>query len=434
MAATPLFPVYLVVMLVFINRYFGGLFLVKARQKYWDQTRDDYEPVCEVVVPLFNEGEQIYNTILSLLEVDYPADKLTVTVVDDCSTDDSYLWAKKAAYTNPQRVKVLRNPENMGKRRGINHAVRKSSAEIIVSVDSDVLVEKDAVKQLLRRFVRPSIAAVGGRVNAANANENWLTRMQAIKYYFGYEYMKNLERAFCSVMCLSGCLTAYRRDVLIELEPILEDRNVLGIPIKYGEDRFLTRQIVKAGYETVSTTSAVCWTIAPPTLSKYFSQQLRWRRSNIIDFLGGISHAWRLHPVVAIHYLSLYAMMISYPVVIAYNLQKGSFWDLGLFHVAVLTFLGTVYYFDTRHYEPAARVHPLWFIAMSIVMPTTYLIATPLALFTLDSSSWETRGKPQQAPPAEPQPDTQPLEDDPPTVRNPSLADDDDPPTIAYHR
>jgi len=74
----------------------------------------------------------------------------------------------------------------------------------------------------MRRFVRPEIAAVGGRVNALNANENWLTRMQAIKYYFGYEYMKNLERAFNQVMCLSGCLTAYRRHVLMELEPILE--------------------------------------------------------------------------------------------------------------------------------------------------------------------------------------------------------------------
>jgi cellulose synthase/poly-beta-1,6-N-acetylglucosamine synthase-like glycosyltransferase len=400
MTPVPIFPVYLLVLLVFINRYVGGFFLKKVRKR-WRETREDYEPIAEVVIPLYNEGEQIFHTISRLLEVDYPPEKLTITVVDDCSTDDSHTWAKRAAAKAPGRVKVLRNPENMGKRRGINHAVRKSTAEVIISVDSDVIVEKNAFRQLMRRFVRPEIAAVGGRVNALNANENWLTRMQAIKYYFGYEYMKNLERAFNQVMCLSGCLTAYRRHVLMELEPILEDRNWFGVPIKYGEDRFLTRQIVKAGYETVSTTEAACWTIAPPTLSKYFSQQLRWRRSNIIDFWGGISHAWKLHPIVAVHYLSLYSMMIAYPIVIFDNLWKGSFWDLGIFHIAVLTFLGSVYWIDTRHYEKQSRVHPLWFIPMTVIMPATYLICTPLALFTLDSSSWETRGKPQAQPPPE---------------------------------
>ena len=69
-------------------------------------------------------------------------------------------------------------------------------------------------------------------------------------------------------MCLSGCLTAYRRHVLIELEPILENRNILGVPIKYGEDRFLTHQIVKAGYRTRMTMDAICFTKAPTTLTR----------------------------------------------------------------------------------------------------------------------------------------------------------------------
>src|SRR5262249_1162476 len=158
---------------------------------------------------------------------------LSVIVVDDCSTDDSYAHACAAAALDP-RVEVIRNPHNMGKRKGINHAVRRARAEIIVSVDSDVLLDRGALRALVARFTSPRVAAVGGRVNGSNCNHNWLTRMQTIKYFFGYEYLKNLEKAMHQVMCLSGCLTAYRRQVLIELEPILEDRNVLGVPIKYG--------------------------------------------------------------------------------------------------------------------------------------------------------------------------------------------------------
>lgn len=391
-----LFPVYLIVLVVFVNRYVLGLYLKKAKGRRFDQEATGYEPTVTIVIPMFNEGEGIFGTIQSLLEQDYPKKKLSITVVDDCSTDDSLTWARLAAIGEP-RVTVLKNRENMGKRRSINHAVRRAKSEIIVSVDSDVVVDTAAVRRLVARFTHPKIAAVGGRVNVSNANENWLTRMQAIKYYFGYEYLKNLERALHSVMCLSGCLTAYRRSVLMKLEPILENRNAFGVPIKYGEDRYLTRQIVKAGYQTVSTRDAICYTVAPNTLSKYFSQQLRWRRSNIIDFLAGLSHAWKLHPLVAVHYLSMFAMLICYPTVIVQNVVSGQFWDLAFLNLPCLALLGALYWFDTRKAPAAQRVHPLYFLPMVFVMPVTYLLFTPLAAFTLDSSSWETRGKPVPA-------------------------------------
>jgi cellulose synthase/poly-beta-1,6-N-acetylglucosamine synthase-like glycosyltransferase len=386
-------PIYLLVLLVFTNRYVGGLFCKWVKGKGFERTIENFEPTVSVVIPLYNEGRGIYETILSLLEQDYPADKLEVIVVDDCSKDDSHHWALEAA-RGRSNVLVLRNPYNMGKRRGINHAVRRSRSEIIVSVDSDVLVEKQAIKKLVARFVDPELAAVGGRVNVWNANENWLTRMQTIKYFLGYEYLKNLERAFSTVMCLSGCLTAYRRSVLIELEPILENRNCLGVPIKYGEDRYLTRQIVRAGYRTFTTMDAVCWTVVPNTLSKYFSQQLRWRRSNIVDFFGALTHIWRVHPVVALHYLSLGAVLLAYPIVVTENLLQGAFFQLAILHIGILSLLGFIYYLGSRHMPPSQRVHPLWLLPMAVVMPVTYVLYTPLALFTLDSSSWETRGHP----------------------------------------
>jgi cellulose synthase/poly-beta-1,6-N-acetylglucosamine synthase-like glycosyltransferase len=280
----------------------------------------------------------------------------------------------------------------MGKRKGIAHAVRQVDTELVVSVDSDVVVDRRAVRELVCRFTSPRIAAVGGRVNVSNPHENWLTRMQTIKYYFGYVYLKNLERAFKSVMCLSGCLTAYRRAILLELEPVLEDRNILGVPIKYGEDRFLTRQIVKAGYQTLCTLDARCWTVAPNTIAKYFSQQLRWRRSNFVDFLLGLGHVWRLHPCISLHYYSLFALQVAYPVMLVESLASGDFWGLAVSHLFVLGFLGWVYWLDTRRLPAGERVHPLWFMSLGIIMPVTYLVHNVLALWTLDSGSWETRG------------------------------------------
>ncbi|HEU4610714.1 MAG TPA: glycosyltransferase, partial [Kofleriaceae bacterium] len=158
------FAVSLFIFLVFLNRYVFGLYVRLVRGRKSDDKLEGYEPTVTIVVPLFNEGRSIYNTIASFAKLEYPKDKLSVTIVDDCSTDDSYEWAMKAASEYPN-VRVLRNPVNMGKRKGINAAVRASSAEIIVSVDSDVIVFPTALRELVARFTSPEVAAVGGRVH-----------------------------------------------------------------------------------------------------------------------------------------------------------------------------------------------------------------------------------------------------------------------------
>ena len=399
------YPIYLFIFIVFLNRYVFGLYLRLVKGNKFDQKVYGYEPTITVVVPLYNEGPSIYDTIVSLAKLDYPKEKLQITVVDDCSTDDSYDWACKGA-REFDNVRVLRNPVNVGKRKGINHAVREATSEIIVSVDSDVIVYPTALRELVARFTGPEVAAVGGRVHVSNPNDNWLSKLQTIKYYFGQEHLKNIERSLRSVMCLSGCLTAYRRHVLMQLEPILENRNVLGIPIKYGEDRFLTRQIVKHGYRTALTMDAMCFTKAPTNLRGYFSQQLRWKRSNIVDYVCGLGHAWKLHPLLCIQYLSMLLLLMVYPFVIVTHVLRGDFFQLAMFHVVLVGFFGMIYHLDpsTRRLPPWLRVHPAAFLPMAVLMPVAYILLTPLGMFTLDTASWETRGHVAGAAPVTPGP------------------------------
>jgi cellulose synthase/poly-beta-1,6-N-acetylglucosamine synthase-like glycosyltransferase len=370
--------------------FVGPVLARLMRGSVTDEVADDYEPTVTVITPMFNEGEGIRRTIRSILAQNYPEHKLTVIVVDDCSTDDSYTHAADETRWT-QRARVLRNPVNVGKRHSIKRAVRESSAEIVVSVDSDVILDPDAVRNLVRRFTSKRIAAVGGRVDILN-KENWLTRMQAVEYYFGYQFLKGLERSFRAVMCLSGCLTAYRRAVLLELEPLLERRNILGVAIKYGEDRFLTRQIIKAGYQTTMTLDAVCRTTAPSSLESYFAQQLRWRRSNIVDYVGGMSHVWRLHSVVAVHYYSVFALILTYPVLLLQSLVTGTFWMLMTVHVVWAAGLGIVYRTQVRKLPADRRVSAFDALPLAIVLPISYAVMTLLALLTLDSAKWETRG------------------------------------------
>ncbi len=389
--------VKMLALVVFINRYIAGVLIRILRGKKWDEARDDFEPTVTVVIPMFNEGESIKETLQSLLASEYPREKLEIVVVDDCSTDDSFEMAREIARTSGGQLRVVRNRQNLGKRRSINRAVAASKSEIIVSVDSDVVVDPNAIKELTRRFTDDRIAAVGGWIDVRNKQENWLTRMQTIKYWYGYFFLKNLEWGFRRIMCLSGCLTAYRRKVLVELEPILESRAILGVPIKYGEDRFLTRQIIKAGYLTTMTHAARCRTFVPANLSEYFSQQLRWRRSNIVDYTGAVSHVWKLNPILAIHFFAQCMLLTVYPITIIRALGSGWFFEGLQIHLYFVVVFGLYYRWRVRKNAPEDRVGALAFLPIAVLLPVTYALMTPLAIFTLDSGSWETRGHEAEA-------------------------------------
>lgn len=384
---------------LFVNRYIAGWIFRAIRGDRWDEVDETFEPTVTVIVPMFNEGQGIVDTLESLVASDYPRDKLEIICVDDGSTDDSLALAEAIAARNVGLLRVVRNPQNLGKRVSILQATRAATGEIVVTVDSDVSVDPDAITQLVRRFTDEQIAAVGGWVDVRNKHASWLSRMQVIKYWYRYYLLKNVEWGFRRIMCLSGCLTAYRKRVLIELEPELESRTMLGLPINYGEDRFLTRQIIKAGYQTTMTLSARCRTDVPTNLSKYFSQQLRWRRSTIVDYGGGLTHIWRLNPILAVHYCSLFALLIVYPLGVMRAIIGGQLLYALVIHIQIIALFGLYYRWRVRHKPPEERVGALAMLPLAIVMPLSYVLQTPLALFSLDSANWETRNhQPTQIP------------------------------------
>jgi N-acetylglucosaminyltransferase len=218
--------------------------------------------------------------------------------------------------------------------------------------------------------------------------------MQVLKYWYAYYLAKSVERAFRSVLSISGCLAAYRRAVLVELLPVLDHRAILGVPIKYGEDRFLTRQIVKAGYQTSITLDARCRTFVPATLREYFAQQLRWRRANLVDYAAGCSHVWRLHPLVAINYFALALVLLCYPIAVVVALTSHRLLFAVAAHAAILAAYGAYYRWRVRAWPAHERVGALSYLPHALCMPISNGLMVALALFTLDSSSWETRGPP----------------------------------------
>jgi N-acetylglucosaminyltransferase len=390
----------ILVLIVFGNRYVLGSFLRLAdRRGEKDYAHDPPQwPEVTIIVPVFNEGPQVLKTAASFDALDYPRDKLGVVFVDDQSTDGTYGHLLEVAKKYPW-IKVQQNPVNMGKRLGIKNAVLKVHTPLIMSVDSDVIVDPNVVRELVRHMHTSGVDAVGGCVFVSNADETWLTRMQTVKYWIGYQFLKNLENSFSHVMCLSGCLTLYKREALIAVDHTLDSRTFLGEEIKYGEDRFLTRKIVEMGYKTRLCFNARCFTKAPPTLKAYMSQQLRWRRSNLVDFITAIPYLSKFNPFVLVHYCSMALLLMFYPLFLVSQIMHLGFVIPMIEHSLLVTIFAMAYELNKHKMPEFARTSGFWFMSMAFVFPVMYITMTPLALATLGTSSWETRGHGQKPKP-----------------------------------
>jgi hypothetical protein len=99
---------------------------------------------------------------------------------------------------------------------------------------------------------------------------------------------------------------------------------------------------------------------------------------------------WRLNPIIGVHFFSLCGILLAYPALLMSSIIHGTLFKLLTRQVILAAILGLVYQWKARKLN-IDTVHPFALIPAALVVPVVYALMTPLALFTLDSGSWETR-------------------------------------------
>jgi cellulose synthase/poly-beta-1,6-N-acetylglucosamine synthase-like glycosyltransferase len=358
-----------------------------------------YQPTVSVVLPCYNEGQAVYEAIESLSRSNYPTEKFEVIAQDDCSVDDSYHWMLQAQRDFPQiRITVDRNEVNSGKARTVCNAVRHSSADIIISVDSDCIFDTEAIRELTSCFSEPSIGAVGGRVGVRNPNDNTVTAIQTFIYYAAFHLYKVPENWTRSVGCISGCLFAIRRELLLKIEPVVRNRHWFGIPVNQGEDRFMTHLVLLEGFGSYINNEALCWTTVPDTLGQLFKQQLRWRQSILRDLFFTLKtlprHVFKLHPNALLH-LVLTPLGAVVALLMALTMLTGdpTAWAAPAPLLVYLVIAAILTRAIRKYSAKEAVKNPLALGAYVGWWLVSNLFLTPLALCTMDSRDWGTRSK-----------------------------------------
>jgi hyaluronan synthase len=246
-------------------------------------------PTLTVVIPAYNEGAMVARSIESIASANYPEGRLELFVIDDGSTDDTWLHIQKAAALHPDIVTTLRLPKNQGKRSALAEGFRRARGEFVVTVDSDSIIEPGALLALIGPFRRPRVGAVAGKVAVLNRKAGVIPRMLAVRFVLTFDLLRAVQSTYGTVYCCPGALTAYRTELVRRVLDAWMSQRFLGAPCTYGEDRAMTNAILAEGFDTVYQRTAVVHTIVPETYSQLCKMLLRWDRSYVREELRYIA-------------------------------------------------------------------------------------------------------------------------------------------------
>jgi hyaluronan synthase len=354
----------------------------------------DDAPKLTVIIPAYNEGPMVKKAIYSVLATQYPLEKLEIMVIDDGSRDDTWSYIKAAFIENPSLVTAVRFPHNKGKRAALEEGFRRARGEIVVTLDSDSVIESRTLLEIAGPFRDPNVGAVAGRVAVFNREQGILPKMLKVRFLFSFDVLRAVQSTYRTVYCCPGALSAYRTSVIRQVLDQWVNQVFLGTTCTYGEDRAMTNYILSEGYNTVYQRSAQVYTIVPWTYKKLWKMYLRWDRSYVRETIRLFKIVWKrpFWPLI-ITLVDLFITNLRFPigylnlVLLAVFSVQHPVTVLRLFCViGLFSLMNMLYYLKNER---------SWDFLYGILYSYFSLLALfwifPYALFTLRSRSWMTR-------------------------------------------
>ena len=242
---------------------------------------DEQLPTCTVIIPAYNEGRDVAKTIESVIASNYPPEKLQIITIDDGSKDDTWLWIQSCVEKYGSRVLALKHEKNSGKRKALHTGIKASHSEVVISVDSDCIVEPDALRKIAAHFLDPQIGGVAGNLRVLNLDVNILPRMLDVCFVFNFDIMRASQSIFGCVFCTPGALSGYRRSALVEFIDNWVDETFCGAKAEIGEDRALSTELLRRNYRVIFEREACAATKVPTNYATLCRMFLRWCRGDI---------------------------------------------------------------------------------------------------------------------------------------------------------
>ncbi len=216
-----------------------------------------WEPSVTVVIAAYNEETVIERRLANLLALDYPADRLTIVVASDASSDRTNELVLAVAAHEP-RVSLLDCPRG-GKVAAQDRAVRGTTSEVVAFSDANATWAPDALRELVANLADPEVAYVCGQLRldaAVGGNREGL--------YWRYEMaLRGSESRLGSITGGNGSIYALRRERYVEVDP------------RWGHDLSFPYRMVQGGARAVYEPAALAFEKPTPSNETEYRRKVR---------------------------------------------------------------------------------------------------------------------------------------------------------------
>ena len=345
-------------------------------------------PMVSVMIPCYNEGDNLDEAIPYLLQMHYPNYELIF--INDGSKDNTAeiidRWADKDS-----RVVAL-HQENQGKASALNHALLVAKGKYVACIDGDAVLDYDALDYMVQSLeLNPKYGAATGNPRVRNRS-TLLGRLQVSEFSSIIGLIKRAQCLMGTIFTVSGVCCLFRKDVMEQIGGW--STNMIT------EDIDVSWKIQTAGYNIMYEPRALCWVLMPERLGGLYKQRLRWAQGGAETIMKYFPQVWRwknrrLWPMYAEYFVtaiwavllvSLLAVSLYKKVVMGVDIYN---WGLFETNIAIMFFSFFLQcllslYIDSR-YEKGLLQYSLsciWYpYAYWLLNTVTLLVGIPKAIF-----------------------------------------------------
>lgn len=235
-------------------------------------------PTVSIMIPCWNEETTVIKTIESILEMNYPQDKLFVVVIDDGSTDNT--WEVVQVYAHHPQVRLLRKQNEGSKFAALNYGLDNIHTDIVGCLDADSRVDREALRYSIVPFSDPEIMCVVPSM-VIDAPKTFWQHMQKPEYELGI-YLRKVFSSLNSLYITPGPFSIFRRSVF--------DKIGYYIEAHHTEDLEIALRMQVNGMRIVHAPDSLVYTHGPKTWPTLLKQRIRWTYGGFKNILSDYRH------------------------------------------------------------------------------------------------------------------------------------------------
>lgn len=341
------------------------ILLVKVKELFLNTVKVDneiLEPYVTLFVAAYNEKDYIEEKVKNMFELNYPKDKLQLLFVTDGSNDGTTELLNK--YPD---ITVLYQPKRGGKIGAINRGIKAVKHPIIIYSDANAMLNKNAIKEIVKHYKNPDIGCVSGEKRILKKNEDNASGSGEGIYWKYESLLKSLDFRLYSAVGAAGELFSIRTSLhqKIEKDTLLDDF-------------IISLKIAIEGYKIAYEPNAFALEAASFSIKEEMKRKIRIsaggiqsiiRLKSLFNFFKFgtltfqfISHRvlrWTLTPV---------ALLIVFPLNLFIIQENSSPLYVGIFYAQLLfIFLAVLgWFFENKQIKIRVLFVPFYFLFMNL--------------------------------------------------------------------